>query len=224
MAYKVVKNWNRLHTIVNFESFKSTTYKLRYAGAGLIATSFAAYVTCSNPVHAAQTELNIKNFMADPITSLDHLKKNQNDMKTKMELLIMKIQSGFVKSLESLEEDGTKFIVDRWQRKEGGGGITCVMQNGQVFEKAGVNISVVTGTLPPSAVQQMRARGKQMDEGSLPFFAAGVSAVIHPTNPMVIKFFFTFLNSLLSNNKFSLNFLIKNILFTKIFKLLCIFV
>lgn len=189
MAYKIAKNWNRLYACVNVESFKTTTYKLRYVGAGLIATSLAVYSTYDAPVYAAQTELNIKNFMAEPITNLDHLKKNQNDMKTKMELLIMKIQSDFVKSLESLEEDGTKFKVDRWQRKEGGGGITCVMQNGQVFEKAGVNISVVTGTLPPGAVQQMRSRGKRMDEGSLPFFAAGVSAVIHPTNPMVSHHF-----------------------------------
>lgn len=48
--------------------------------------------------------------------------------------------------------------MDRWTRNEGGGGITCVMQNGKVFEKAGVNISVVKGVLPPPAVSQMKAR------------------------------------------------------------------
>lgn len=41
---------------------------------------------------------------------------------------------------------------------QGGGGITCVMKDGLVFEKAGVNISVVHGNLPPAAVAQMRAR------------------------------------------------------------------
>lgn len=41
---------------------------------------------------------------------------------------------------------------------KGGGGITCVMEDGDVFEKAGVNISVVHGVLPSGAVQQMRAR------------------------------------------------------------------
>lgn len=41
---------------------------------------------------------------------------------------------------------------------QGGGGITCVMQDGEVFEKAGVNISVVMGNLPPAAVQQMKSR------------------------------------------------------------------
>lgn len=183
MAFKRLKTWSRLCTYINADP----THKLRYIGAGMVATGFAAlYTTASvTDVHAAQPDLNVKEFMSEPITSLDHLNKHRDDMKTKMELLIMKIQSDFVKSLESLEEDGTKFKVDRWLRQEGGGGITCVLQDGTTFEKAGVNISVVTGKLPPSAVQQMRARGKQMDEGALPFFAAGVSAVIHPRNPMV---------------------------------------
>lgn len=51
-----------------------------------------------------------------------------------------------------------KFKVDRWLRAEGGGGITCVLQDGRIFEKAGVNISVVSGKLPSAAVQQMRSR------------------------------------------------------------------
>jgi len=49
------------------------------------------------------------------------------------------------------------FFRDSWLRKEGGEGISCVIQDGQVFEKAGVNISVVHGTLPPAAVKSMRA-------------------------------------------------------------------
>lgn len=53
-------------------------------------------------------------------------------------------------------------------------------------------MSVVTGTLPPGAVQQMRSRGKTLSEGSLPFFAAGVSAVIHPRNPMVPTIHFNY--------------------------------
>lgn len=67
-------------------------------------------------------------------------------------------QAEFCRALESEEDEDTKFKVDRWLRKEGGGGITCVMQDGRVFEKAGVNISVVSGTLPAAAVQQMKAR------------------------------------------------------------------
>ena len=41
-------------------------------------------------------------------------------------------------------------------RPEGGGGITCVIQDGMVFEKAGVNISVVHGKLSKAAATQMR--------------------------------------------------------------------
>jgi coproporphyrinogen III oxidase len=64
--------------------------------------------------------------------------------------------------LEAEEDEETKFRVDRWERPEGGGGITCVIQDGHTFEKAGVNISVVEGHLPPAAVQQMRSRSSAL--------------------------------------------------------------
>nr|CAD7203033.1 unnamed protein product [Timema douglasi] len=96
-----------------------------------------------------------------------------------------KPKADFCRALEEEEDEETKFLVDRWERPQGGGGITCILQDGRVFEKAGVNISVVKGVLPPAAVQQMRARGKSLKEGELPFFAAGVSSVIHPRNPLV---------------------------------------
>lgn len=69
--------------------------------------------------------------MAIPITPLDKLAENPDDMKTRMELMIMKVQNDFCKALEG--EDVAKFKVDRWERKEGGGGITCVLQNGKVI-------------------------------------------------------------------------------------------
>ena len=79
-----------------------------------------------------------------------------------------------------------KFQVDRWTRSEGGGGITCVLQDGHTFEKAGVNISVVHGNIPPAAVAQMNTRGKNLPEGKeMPFFACGISSVIHPKNPNI---------------------------------------
>lgn len=131
--------------------------------------------------------------MAQPITDEKNLLANEADMKTRMELMIMKIQADFCRALEKEENFGKKFKVDRWEREEGGGGITCVLQDGDVFEKAGVNISVVTGQLPPGAVQQMRSRGKKLTEGALlPFFAAGVSAVIHPRNPHIPTIHFNY--------------------------------
>ncbi|KAG8293409.1 hypothetical protein J6590_016367 [Homalodisca vitripennis] len=141
----------------------------------------------------AKAKINISDFMAAPITDVATLEKNKNDMKSKMELMIMKIQADFCRALEQQEVGGAKFIVDRWDRKEGGGGITCVLQDGEVLEKAGVNISVVSGVLPAAAVAQMRARGKNFKEGQMmPFFAAGVSSVIHPRNPMVPTIHFNY--------------------------------
>lgn len=137
-------------------------------------------------------KFNYSLYVAEPITDVKHLMSTETDMKTRMELFIMKIQSDFVNALEGAENFGKKFEVDRWQRKEGGGGITCVLQDGDVFEKAGVNISIVSGLLPPSAVQQMRSRGKKLAQGDLHFFAAGISSVIHPKNPMVPTIHFNY--------------------------------
>lgn len=144
-------------------------------------------------VENKKRSLNTNDMMARPITDEQHLLATSGDMKARMELLIMKIQTDFCRALENEENFGKKFKVDRWERSEGGGGITCVLQDGDIFEKAGVNISVVTGKLPPSAVQQMRTRGRQLDKaGNLPFFAAGVSAVIHPRNPHVPTIHFNY--------------------------------
>lgn len=124
------------------------------------------------------------NWMAEPISGHAALEGNLLEMRLRMEKLCMDLQAQFCRELERFE--GKKFRVDRWQRKAGGGGITCVLQDGKTFEKAGVNISVVHGTLPPVAVAQMRSRGKDLMDGKeLPFYAVGVSCVIHPVNPMV---------------------------------------
>ncbi|XP_071478734.1 oxygen-dependent coproporphyrinogen-III oxidase-like [Diadema antillarum] len=132
-----------------------------------------------------------KEFMTEPITSLEVLKKEE-DMKARMELFIMRTQAKICQALEEIEGE-KKFFVDRWQRKEGGGGITCILEDGQVFERAGVNISVVHGKLSAKAAAMMRARGKALKPGSeLPFFATGISSVIHPRNPMVPTLHFNY--------------------------------
>ncbi|KAB5585300.1 Coproporphyrinogen III oxidase [Coniochaeta sp. 2T2.1] len=113
---------------------------------------------------------------------------DRSPMRLRMEAFIKEQQQEIVRALEAV--DGQKFRQDEWQRKEGGGGITCVLQDGNVFEKAGVGISVVYGTLPKKAIVSMRANHKNMvAEGedipdSLEFFAAGLSLVVHPHNPM----------------------------------------
>ncbi len=76
-------------------------------------------------------------------------------------------------------EDGlAKFAEDRWERDGGGGGLTRVIQAGNVFEKGGVNFSAVHGTLNENMV-------KALGVGSDQFYATGVSIVIHPINPFV---------------------------------------
>lgn len=166
-------------------------------------------------------------FMAEPITDRKTLMDEKDQMRHRMELFIMNVQKNVFESLKQIEEEELNkppltvdeasakinedfdnqviprskvddmISVDRWVRKEGGGGITCIIQNGRVFEKAGVNISVVHGMLPPPAIQQMKSRGKQFnhlvkDSTHVPFFACGVSSVIHPRNPNVPTIHFNY--------------------------------
>lgn len=100
-----------------------------------------------------------------------------------MEKFIHENQEEIVRQLEKV--DGKKFQKDTWNRPKGGGGITCVLQDGNVFEKAGVNTSVVYGTLPRAAIAKMRVHHRALDAEveSLEFFAAGISLVLHPHNP-----------------------------------------
>jgi coproporphyrinogen III oxidase len=80
----------------------------------------------------------------------------------------------------ALEEvDGTaKFVEDKWEREEGGGGKTRVIANGAVFEKGGVNTSVVFGDVTDAMRKGLGIDGNK-------WFAAGLSLVIHPLNPLV---------------------------------------
>jgi coproporphyrinogen III oxidase len=83
---------------------------------------------------------------------------------------------------------------DHWQRPSNGGyGLSCVVQDGEVFEKGGVNISVLDSFLSPAMVQNMRAdHAKNLDwydpadkrMAKLPYFVCGISSVIHLRNPM----------------------------------------
>ncbi|XP_058411646.1 oxygen-dependent coproporphyrinogen-III oxidase, mitochondrial [Diceros bicornis minor] len=125
-----------------------------------------------------------RSLMAPPVTDLRELRGRPGDMKTKMELLILETQAQVCQALAQVD-GGARFSVDRWERKEGGGGISCVLQDGHVFEKAGVSVSVVHGNLSEEAAKQMRSRGKNLKtkDGKLPFSAMGVSSVIHPKNP-----------------------------------------
>ncbi len=87
------------------------------------------------------------------------------------------LQDTICAALEQLD-GGARFREDRWERGEGGGGISRVIASGAVFEKGGVNTSVVHGRLP-GAMQQAFGVAESN------FFACGLSLVIHPLNPYV---------------------------------------
>ena len=80
--------------------------------------------------------------------------------------------------------DGSAITVDAWQKPAGeklqGSGITQILENGPIFERAGCGFSDVSGPgLPPSATEQ------RPELSGAPFEAMGVSLVFHPRNPMV---------------------------------------
>jgi coproporphyrinogen III oxidase len=89
---------------------------------------------------------------------------------------LTELQSRIVTALEAL--DGKAFGTDSWKRPEGGGGTSRVLEDGNVFERGGVNLSHVKGkSLPPSAT----ASRPQL--AGRPWEAMGVSLVLHPRNP-----------------------------------------
>ena len=89
---------------------------------------------------------------------------------------ICELQDTITAALE-LADGGASFKEDIWERPEGGGGRTRVLEDGVVFEKGGVNISGVHGTLPKSMQTHLN-----VSEAS--FYACGLSLVLHPKNPM----------------------------------------
>lgn len=100
------------------------------------------------------------------------------------------LQSRIIAAME--EVDGKSFITDSWDRPDGGGGISRVLEDGNVFERGGVNFSHVMGDkLPPSAAaSRPELAGRKWE-------AMGVSLVLHPRNPYVptvhmnVRFFTT---------------------------------
>ena len=97
--------------------------------------------------------------------------------KNKFYHYIQDLQNTITNKLESIDGQA-RFEEDLWERPEGGGGRTRVIQNGAVFEKGGVNISAVHGQLPQSMQNYFGV-------GDVDFFACGLSLVIHPKSPMV---------------------------------------
>jgi coproporphyrinogen III oxidase len=90
---------------------------------------------------------------------------------------IQSLQNKICNAMENVDGKA-KFVSDVWERQGGGGGDSRVISEGGVFEKGGVNISIVHGELSTQAAQQLKVQGTS-------FFVCGLSLVIHPHNPFV---------------------------------------
>jgi coproporphyrinogen III oxidase len=88
------------------------------------------------------------------------------------------LQGRIVEAVELI--DGKNFLHDSWQRPEGGGGTSCMLEEGNIFERAGIGFSHVRGNkLPPAATAaHPEAAGRGWE-------AMGVSLVFHPRNPYI---------------------------------------
>jgi coproporphyrinogen III oxidase len=107
------------------------------------------------------------------------LPKVPTDSKERISQFMQSLQDDICAGLEALD-GGAKFKQDTWERPEGGGGRSRVIENGNIFEKGGVNFSEVYGShLPPSILKQ-----RPEAEGHT-FYATGTSMVLHPLSPYI---------------------------------------
>ncbi len=113
---------------------------------------------------------------------------------------LTQLQQSICDSLEALDGKAA-FTDDKWNREEGGGGLSKVIQNGNVFEKGGVNFSHVFGKLPDILKSEMSSKKNNENKilttqnkkieiidktlNANYFHATGLSIVIHPHNPFV---------------------------------------
>jgi coproporphyrinogen III oxidase len=108
-------------------------------------------------------------------------------MRSKFEKMLREAQISITKAIEDID-GGAIFREDCWTRENGGGGMSRVLTGGKVWEKAGVNLSVVYGSMPQEALKAATERGVDRAKGMapgerVPFFACGLSCVMHPRNP-----------------------------------------
>lgn len=94
------------------------------------------------------------------------------------------LQETICKEIEQCDGEN-RFSTDIWQRDDaggghGGGGVSRILQDGAVFEQAGVNFSEVSGTLPSDMSERLTLKAEPS-----PFYATGTSIVVHPESPLI---------------------------------------
>lgn len=131
----------------------------------------------------------------DSLVRDDDLSGANMDMRRRFEANCRRAQDAITAAVSEL--DGTEFTEDVWTREGGGGGISRVLKEGNVFEKAGCSLSVVYGSMPQEALASATTRGADRAKGyapgeRVPFFACGLSSVMHPRNPMAPTMHFNY--------------------------------
>eukprot|EP00166_Cyanidium_caldarium_P002909 ctg_282.g115 len=170
-------------------------YAPRFRPGGAMHLRASNAFSSHQPVHSAPETLlrqsdTSAHVHSKPVGAIDGVPPVDPTMRARFEAMIRAGQNDICAALEQLDGSGKRFREDAWVRgSDSGGGISRVLQDGDVFEKAGVNVSVVYGTMPPEALRAATAdsavarnAGYAPDE-RVPFFAAGISSVLHPWNP-----------------------------------------
>lgn len=122
------------------------------------------------------------------------LQLQSEDRRTSVVTLMRDAQRQLCQRFEQLESQGmagdahrtqhrAHFDSASWERSGGGGGTARVLTNGRVFERAGVNVSAISGDQVPPSIWQERPRLQGQS-----FFVTGISLVLHPRNPYVPAF------------------------------------
>ena len=106
------------------------------------------------------------------------MQKIQKDHVLEVRRYLLTLQENIISMVNNYDKQN--FLKDEWSRKEGGGGISCILENGEIFDKVGVNFSDILGDHLPKAATNLRPelQGKN-------YQAMGVSVVCHPKNPHV---------------------------------------
>ena len=97
-------------------------------GFGASAVGIGTAFACSS-VAARERKVDSSQFMAESLTDANSLENSMDDMKSRMEVMILGVQADICRRLAAI--DGQEFRVDRWLREEGGGGVSCVLQDGK---------------------------------------------------------------------------------------------
>ncbi|KAD4178231.1 hypothetical protein E3N88_26822 [Mikania micrantha] len=134
-------------------------------------------------------------FLRESDGGSSHQELGASSVRGRFEKMIRDAQDSVCAAIEAADGGG-KFKEDVWSRPGGGGGISRVLQDGAVWEKAGVNVSVVYGVMPPEAYRAANpvnaAENGNFKPEPVPFFAAGISSVLHPKNPFAPTLHFNY--------------------------------